>query len=157
MGIERYLDKAEAVIETSFANFTEALWFKRPETVGTMRVLDAFPDRKFFPGYDMVILDFGKLKDFDESPAIYRVKKGLIKPESVVEVIIKRSRVDTNPKAVLVAVRLFDKEVYGKDFGMRDLATAQMFGYNMKYSTLSKMFFDRFVEDKRRKETPVRF
>ncbi len=157
MGIERYLDKTEAFLEVSFANLTEALWFKKAETAGTIRVLDAFPDRKYFPGFDMVILDFGKLVDWDESPAIYRVKKDLVVPGSIVEVIIKRAKVDTSPKAVLTAIRPFEKEKYGKDFGMGDLTTAQMFGYNMKYSSLSKMFFDRFVEERRRKEPPIRF
>lgn len=157
MSIERNLDKAEAFLEASFANFTEALWFRRPETAGTIRVLDSFSDRKYFPGFDMVILDFGKMLDNDDSPVIFHVPKGLVKAGSIVEVIIKRARVDTDPKAILAALRPFEREKYQKEITLGEVEISRMFGFNMKYSNLSKMFFDRFVEEKRRKEPPVRF
>lgn len=104
----------------------------------------------------MVILDFGKLLDNDDSPAIFHVPKGLIKADSIVEVIIKRARVDTGPKAILVALRPFEREKYQKKITLGEVEISRMFGFNMKYSNLSKMFFDRFVEEKRRKEPPVR-
>lgn len=146
--IERNLGKAENFLERAFADFTEALWFKGAESAGTIRVMEAFPDRKFFPGYDIVVLDFGKLQDWDESSFVYRVPQGLLKEDQIAEVFIKRAKVMTDPIAFLVALRPFDRASYGEPFRWTEAHLANMFGYNMKDSKHSKLFYQKFIVQK---------
>jgi hypothetical protein len=111
-----------------------------------MRVLDAFPDRKYFPGFDMVVLDFGKLKETDNSPAVYRVPTGLLKEDAIAEIIVRRAKITTDPMYFLVAVRPFDRQTYGKPFKWAEADFGNMFGYNMKDSDHSRMFYKKFIK-----------
>lgn len=140
------MDRVENFLEASFANFTEALWFKGPESVGTIRVLDAFPDRKYYPGYDMVVLDFGQLRDFDESAFIMRVPMGLLQEGQIAEVKVKMAKVKMEPAHFLVAMRPFDRSTYGKPFRWSEAHLANMFGYNMMDSNRSSIFYQKFIK-----------
>lgn len=157
MQSERKPQTKHNLIESSFLSVKESIFFKKPESVGTIRILDVFADRNYFLGYDMAILDFGKLKDSDVSPIVYHVPKGLIKEDSIVEVVVKQSRWKTEPKAVLLGIRPFKKENYGIMFGRDDRDLNSQFSFNLKFSDSSKMFFDKFLTSRLRKGPPFRF
>ena len=145
MGIERNLSKTEKIIHSVIENINQSLWYGKQETVGTMRVLDSFPDRKFYKGFDFVMLDFGTNTLDDDSAIIYKVPRGMIKPNSVVELIVKRQKIHTIPESFLVGVRPFKKESYGKYFGSDDKLLNIQFGQNQKWSDSAINFYKKFL------------
>lgn len=157
MGVERFFDKAENFLDLAANSFTEALFFKPQESVGTMRVMDSFRDRKYFPGFDMVILDIGGLSEMDESAVIYRVPRGLVKEDQLVEVVVKRAKVKADPESWLTAIRPFDRRLYGKPFSKSESSLQAMFSYNLKDADGSVRFYKKFFNDRLRKEPPFRF
>lgn len=157
MSIERNFAKTEKFIHSVVESLNQTLWYKKQESVGTIRVLDSFADRKYYPGYDFVMLDFGVNVFDDDSAIIYKVPRGLIKPRSVVEIVVKRQKVKTTPESFLVGVRPFVKENYGKDFGKEDKFLNIQFGQNQKWSDSAVNFYKKFLTTRLRKEPPFRF
>lgn len=152
MRIERILDKAENFLDFAANSFTETIFFNSPVSVGTIRIMDAFPDRKYYPGFDMVVLDIGGLSEFDESALIYRVPSGLIKETQIAEVFVKKAKIQTDPVGWLTAIRPFDRTTYGKPLTWGEADLANMFGYNLKDSKSSARFYKKFFSDRLRKE-----
>lgn len=154
---ERFLDKAENFLDFAANSFTEAVFFKPQESVGTIKVMDSFRDRKYFPGFDMVILDIGGLTELDESAVIYRVPRGLIKEDQMAEVIVKKAKFKTEPESWLTAIRPFDRQTFGKPFTSKESELSAMFSYNLKNADGARRFFKKFFSDRLRTEPPFVF
>lgn len=133
-------------LESALNNFTEHMFYGPAETVGAMRAADAFPDPRFFPGFDLVFLDFEDQEATDDSYLIYRVPKDLIKPGSIVEVIAKRGKGVLQDMA-LVSIRPFDRRTYGKPFGYKEAQLDEMFAFNVKTRGNSESFFKKFIRN----------
>jgi hypothetical protein len=146
MNFERGLNFLESFIEVGINGFTESFYFNYPESVGTIRVLEAFPDRKFYPGFDMVYLDFGSLKETDDSHAVFRVPSGLVKTDQIVELFVKRGKAKMKESDFLVSMRPFNPALYSKPFGWAESNLSQIFGYNHKTFRGSRNFARRFLK-----------
>ena len=133
MGIERALEV-----------FKEEIFFKRPESVGTIRVEDIFGDPTH-EGFQMAILKFAGHWAEDGSVFMRNIPKDFIKKDQIVEVWVRKNRLPQYPKVVLVSVRPFEKEFYGKYFDKDEVFLNEIFFHNKKDSFSSPRFFKRFL------------
>lgn len=126
------------------SKITEGFKFGKAETVGAIRIWEVFPDKKHFPGWDMVLLDFGRLDILDNSNEIYRVPSGFFTEDQVVEVIAKKSIARSSNGITLVAIRSFEKQTFGKPIAGSEKNLKEMFRYNYKDIIWSEMFYKKF-------------
>lgn len=122
----------------------QEIFYQRPETVGTAQVLNVDPD-EIEPDLFCVTLSFDGTLDEDESPFIYSVPTGLISEGQIVEVVIRKPRWPSIPPECRVAIRPFDKFIYGKFYSEDERTFYKMFNVNRMDSETCPRFFKKFL------------
>lgn len=141
---ERILDRIENFIEFNVGSLNEGLFYRKPESVGTMRVARVLKD-DLNPDFDMLYLDFGGNQVDDQSSTIRHVPKGLVREEAIVEIFVRKRRIPANPESWLTSFRPFNKALKGRPFMWDEEDLAKIFAYNAKDSLTSRGFYLRFI------------
>lgn len=155
MSSERLLAKVGNSINRSLEIlYVEAL-FKRPESAGTIRVADVLEDDEN-PGTDVVILGFeGKIFE-DKSAWVRHVPAGFIKKDQIVEILVRKSKLPTDPEIWLVSIRPFNRITKGTPLNWDEMKLDDVFVYNQKDADTSPRFYKKFFENRSRVEPVIR-
>lgn len=144
MNIERTLSQLEGLLEFSAESFVETFGYENGETVGTARIKRIIKDEKFYPGFDLIELDFPKVSENDNSAVIKRVPSGVFQANQPVEVLIKKSILFDEFENCRVSIKPFVPKNYGKGFSWDQAELANLFTYNDKDENDCPQFFRRY-------------
>jgi len=137
------LGRVENLIDFTVNSLVHEIFYERPESVGTIRVLLVLDDDRY-PGFDEAILDFGQDAPKDDGLSIKHIPKGWIKENQIAEVRIRRSRSLREPLSCLVSLRPYNRVIYGKPLFWDEAELDNVFSYNLKDSETSANFFKKF-------------
>lgn len=144
MEIFKRIDNAIGYIELKHVRMVENILFEPPESVGTIRLHWVYKDTDSVVQKDKAMMDMGYEAWGEKSPYVSHLPAGIFKNQQIVEVIVRKRRTGIS-NGVLVAIRPFVKETYGRFFGPGDYIN-DIFSFNLKTPDTSPKFFQKFLK-----------